>query len=57
MTYRYLEASMAGSYWIACEVLEKLPTGYKIRYFDDFLEENVTKIVEKDRVKKERKRK
>ena len=48
---RYLDTSMYGSYWIDCEVLEKVTEDtFKIKFFDDVIDEYEIKIVERDRL-------
>ena len=48
---QYLDTSMYGSYWIDCEVLNKLDEDtFEIKFFDAILEEYETKVVERDRL-------
>lgn len=50
-TVQYLHVSMGGSYYVDCEVLEKLDNDqFKIKFYDDFAEEDTVKIVERDRL-------
>lgn len=42
MKTQYLHSSMAGSYWIECDILAKSDTQYYIRYFDIVIEEYVS---------------
>ncbi len=48
---RYLDTSMYGSYYIECEVLEKIDEDtFKIKFWDDEIEEYEIKIVKRDRL-------
>jgi hypothetical protein len=48
---QYLDTSMYGSYYVNCEVLEKIDEDtFKIRFYDDEVKEYETKIVERDRL-------
>ena len=48
---RYLDTSMWGSYYIDCEVLEKIDDDtFKIKFYDDVVDEYETKIVNRDRL-------
>jgi hypothetical protein len=48
---QYLDTSMYGSYYVNCEVLEKIDENtFKIRFYDDEVKEYETKIVERDRL-------
>ena len=51
-TIRYLDTSMYGSYFVDCEVLEKIDEDtFKIKFYDDNIDEYEIKIVERDRLK------
>lgn len=52
LMYEYLEASMAGTYWTLCEILESNNFYYKIKYIDSFLDEEVEKVVKHEEVRK-----
>lgn len=48
---RYLDTSMYGSYWIDCEVLEKVSDDqYKVKFYDNVIEEYEVKVVTSDRL-------
>ena len=48
---KYLDTSMWGSYFVDCEVLEKIDDDtFKIKFWDDEVEEFEIKIVERDRL-------
>lgn len=48
----YMYCSMFGSYWLDCEVLESLDDNkFKIRFYNDFIEEYETVEVDRDRLK------
>ena len=48
---QYLDTSMWGSYYVDCEVLEKIDENtFKIRFYDNEVKEYETKIVERDRL-------
>jgi hypothetical protein len=48
---QYLDTSMYGSYYVNCEVLEKIDEDtFKIRFYDDEVKEYETKVVERDRL-------
>jgi hypothetical protein len=48
---RYLDTSMYGSYFVDCEVLEKIDEDtFKIKFYDDVIDEYETKVVERDRL-------
>ena len=50
-TVRYLDTSMYGSYYVECEVLEKIDDDtFKIKLYDDVINEYETRIVERDRL-------
>jgi len=47
----YMYCSMFGSYWLDCEVLESLDDDkFKIRFYNDFIEEYETVEVDGDRL-------
>jgi hypothetical protein len=49
---RYLDTSMYGSYWIDCEVLEKVSDDqYKVKFYDDVIKDYEIKVVSSDRLK------
>jgi hypothetical protein len=51
-TVRYLDTSMYGSYYVECEVLEKIDDDtFKIKFYDDIIDEYETKVVNRDRLK------
>ena len=42
---------MYGSYFVDCEVLEKIDENtFKIKFYDDVIDEYETKVVERDRL-------
>ena len=48
---RYLDTSMCGSYWIDCEVLEKVSdTQFKVKFYDNVVKEYEVKVVSRDRL-------
>ena len=48
---RYLDTRMYGSYWIDCEVLEKVNEDqYKVKFYDDVIEDYEIKVVSSDRL-------
>ena len=50
-TIRYLDTSMYGSYFVDCEILEKIDEDtFKIKFFDDVIKEYETKVVDRDRL-------
>jgi hypothetical protein len=50
-TIRYLDTSMYGSYFVDCEVLEKIDEDtFKIKFFDDVIDEYEIKVVDRDRL-------
>lgn len=50
-TVRYLDCSSMGSYYVDCEVLEKISEDtFKIRYKDFVTDEEEIEIVERDRL-------
>ena len=50
-TVRYLDTSMYGSYYVECEVLEKIDDDtFKIKFYDDVIDEYETKVVQRDRL-------
>jgi hypothetical protein len=50
-TVRYLDTSMYGSYYVECEILEKIDEDtFKIKFYDDVIDEYETKVVDRDRL-------
>jgi len=48
---QYQDTSMYGTYWVDCEVLQKIDEDtFEIKFFDDFANEYETKVVERDRL-------
>ena len=51
----FLHTSIAGSYYVPCEILGECGEDFVITYLDPLLEEEVTKKVTKDEIKFEEK--
>lgn len=50
-TVRYLDSSSMGSYYVDCEVLEKISEDrFKIRYTDIVTDEVEVEVVDRDRL-------
>jgi hypothetical protein len=48
---QYQDTSMYGSYWVDCEVLEKIDDNtFKIKFWDDVVDEYEIKVVERERL-------
>jgi hypothetical protein len=48
---QYLDTSMWGSYYVECEVLEKIDENtFKIQFYDDEVNEYDVRVVERDRL-------
>lgn len=51
MRTEYLHASMYGTYWVPCKIVETIEESYKIKFLDGYLDEWVDRIVHKSEVR------